>query len=304
MSIAKSLSSLFKSSEEIPFDDTSKFILFSDCHRGDNSWADEFANNQNVFFHALNHYYDKGFTYIELGDGDELWENASFEDIREAHSHIFWKMTQFHEESRLYLLWGNHNRKWKRPVNVEKHLYQYHDERKQYQDERKKSLKPLFKGIKVHEGLILKHQDTGNKIFLAHGHQGDFLNDKFWWFGRFFVRNMWKPLQNFGVKDPTRPAKNFERRESIEKQINKWAKAQRQVIIVGHTHKPAFPTKDLPVYFNTGSCVHPRCITGIEIEKGEIALVKWFIDVRSDDIGTLFINRQILEGPMKLQRKT
>lgn len=296
MSIAKSLSSLFKSSEEIPFDDSSKFIFFSDCHRGDNSWTDEFANNQNVFFHALNHYYDQGFTYIELGDGDELWENASFEDIRRAHSHIFWKMTQFHEENRLYLLWGNHNREWERSGNVEKHLCQYYDERR-------KSMEPLFKGIKVHEGLIMRHKDTGNKIFLAHGHQGDSLNDQYWRIGRFFVKNLWKHLQNFGVKDTTRPAKNLEKRERIEKEIIKWANTQRQVIIVGHTHRPAFPTKDPSFYFNTGSCVHPRCITGIEIEKGEIALVKWFIDVRSDDNGTLFINRKILEGPMKLQGK-
>jgi hypothetical protein len=122
MSLAKRLNKVFKSSEEVPFDDSSKLILFSDCHRGDNSWTDEFANNQNVFFHALNYYYDQGFTYIELGDGDELWENAFFEDIRRAHSNIFWKMTQFYKENRLYLLWGNHNRKWKRSGNVEKHL--------------------------------------------------------------------------------------------------------------------------------------------------------------------------------------
>jgi hypothetical protein len=59
------------------------------------------------------------------------------------------------------------------------------------------------------------------------------------------------------------------------------------IIIAGHTHRPVFANLSLterrlmetgigsrgvrrkakadPVYFNTGSCVHPRCITGIEI---------------------------------------
>jgi len=78
MSTSKRLTEVFKSAEEILFDDSSKFIFFSDCHRGDNSWSDDFADNQNLFFHALNYYYNKGFTYIEIGDGDELWENKIF----------------------------------------------------------------------------------------------------------------------------------------------------------------------------------------------------------------------------------
>ena len=287
------LTEVFKSSEEIPFDDSSKFILFSDCHRGDNSWADDFAHNQNIFFQVLNYYYDRAFTYIELGDGDELWENVSFEDIRKAHSHVFWKMSEFHKDNRLYLIWGNHNRKWKNPNNVEKHLYHYYDERAGCN-------KPLFEDIKIHEGLILKHRVTGNKIFLAHGHQVDLLNDEFWWLGRFVVRNIWKHLQRFGVKDPTSPAKNFRKRKKVEKDIIEWTETNKQVVIVGHTHRPVFPVEKDPFYFNTGSCVHPRCITGIEIENGEIALVKWFIDVKPGAEGFLFINKGVLAGPKRL----
>ncbi|MEC8884572.1 MAG: serine/threonine protein phosphatase, partial [Bacteroidota bacterium] len=69
----------FANAPVIPFSDESKFILFSDCHRGDNSGADDFANNRNIYFHALKQYYQNGFTYCELGDGDELWENLSFD---------------------------------------------------------------------------------------------------------------------------------------------------------------------------------------------------------------------------------
>ncbi|MEN8798427.1 MAG: serine/threonine protein phosphatase, partial [Flavobacteriaceae bacterium] len=40
MSSQKRLSRAYKNAKLIPFDDSSKFILFSDCHRGDNSFAD------------------------------------------------------------------------------------------------------------------------------------------------------------------------------------------------------------------------------------------------------------------------
>jgi UDP-2,3-diacylglucosamine pyrophosphatase LpxH len=296
MFTSKRLTEVFKSAsakeKEIPIDDSSKLILFSDCHRGDNSWADDFADNQNLFFHALDYYYKKEFTYIEIGDGDELWENKRFEDIRYAHSNIFWKMRQLHRKKRLYLIWGNHNRKWKSPKNVRENLYRYYDELK---GKRKR----LFKGIEVREGLVLKYSGTENRIFLTHGHQGDLLNDGLWWVGKFVVRKIWRILQIIGVRDPTSPAKNFKARNEIDKNIEEWAKANKQMIIVGHTHQPRFPSPQKPPYFNTGSCVHPRCITGIEIQNGSIVLIKWSIEVNSN--GLLFIERRELTEPEKLQ---
>ena len=44
--------------------------------------------------------------------------------------------------------------------------------------------------------------------------------------------------------------------------------------------------------------MHPRSISGIEIEKGEISLIKWQID--TNDTGVLQINRSVLEGPIPL----
>jgi len=107
-----------------------------------------------------------------------------------------------------------------------------------------------------------------------------------------------------GVNDPTSPAKNFEKRVKLEKEMVDWLDSNKEkvgLLIVGHTHRPHLPQKDESPYCNTGSCVHPRCITGIEIENGEIQLVKWFIDVNSKGKGSLFVNKEILEGPRKLQ---
>ncbi len=289
----KRLSEVFDSSEEISFDDSSKFILFSDCHRGDNSWADDLAHNQNIFFHALTEYNEQKFTYIEIGDGDELWENKRFEVIRKAHDNIFWKLQAFHNDNRFYLIWGNHNRKWKKPKNVEKHLHEFYNDRKE-------CVEPLFEGMKVHEGLVLRHSDTGNKILILHGHQADILNDRYWWFSRFIVRHVWKPLQVIGARDPTSPAKNFKKRMKIEKDIIDWIVSNKQMVICGHTHRSEFPEKEeKPLYFNTGSCVHPRCITGIEIQNGDIELIKWVVEPNED--GALCVKKRQLEGPKKVQ---
>jgi hypothetical protein len=73
----------------LPFDDTSKFILFSDCHRGEYSFANDFANNRNIYFHALKFYFIEDFQYLELGNSDELWENINFEVVFTAHKHIY-----------------------------------------------------------------------------------------------------------------------------------------------------------------------------------------------------------------------
>ena len=80
------LRQVYENAKKITFDDSDKFILFSDCHRGDGSWADDFAHNQSLFSHALNYYRGNRFTYTEIGDGDELWENSQFDDVKETHS--------------------------------------------------------------------------------------------------------------------------------------------------------------------------------------------------------------------------
>ena len=293
--INKRLKEVYQNAKKVSFDDSDKFILFSDCHRGNGSWADDFAHNENVFFHALDYYYNNGFTYIEIGDGDELWENSRFDDVKEAYSHIFWILSKFYKKKRLYLIWGNHNSRWSNPGECQKNLFQYYDERD-------RTYKPLFQDIEMYEGLQLQHLKTKHTIFLVHGHQADFANDVTRWFVRFFVRNFWKFLQLCGVKDPTSPAKNFKKRNKIEKKLEKWVIENKQILIAGHTHRSVFPIPGKPPYFNTGSCVHPRCIVGIEINDGSITLIKWYVNVKeSNDSGTLFIDRKELAGPIGLQ---
>ncbi|WP_430466891.1 serine/threonine protein phosphatase [Winogradskyella ouciana] len=282
----------YKNAKRVLFNDSSKFILFSDCHRGDNSFADDFANNRNIYFHALKTYYAEGFNYCELGDGDELWENLSFESILSAHKNVYMLMKLFHDEGRLHMIWGNHDMVYRNEDYVSKHINTYFDP-KTGKDE------DLFCDIKYHEGIILEHSETGQEIFLCHGHQADWWNYLFWKWSRFMVRILWKPLNVMGIADPTSPAKNYKELIKVERRTKRWIIENKNLItITGHTHRPRFPEPGDIAYFNDGSCVHPRSITGLEIEDGKISLIKWQIVTTED--GTLKIDRFLLEGPTPL----
>lgn len=292
MSSKSRLNRAYKKAKRISFDNNSKYILFSDCHRSDNSFADDFADNRNIYYHALKHYYNEGFQYCELGDGDELWENISFQPILEAHKNVYKIMKQFHDEERLHMIWGNHDMVYRDPKYVEKHLSTYFDPKIGEDVE-------LFCNLTYHEAIVLENTETNQEIFLAHGHQVDWWNYIFWRWSRFLVRILWKPLNVMGIADPTSPAKNYKELIKVERRIKKWIVENNNILtIVGHTHRPRFPEPGDIAFFNDGSCVHPRCITGIEIENGNISLIKWKIATKDD--GTLQIVKVLLEGPKKL----
>ena len=292
MSTKKRLNRTYQNALVVPFDNTSKFVLVSDCHRGDNSFADDFANNRNIYYHALKNYYINGFTYCELGDGDELWENRNFSAIFHAHRNVFGLLKKFYQQNRLLMIWGNHDMYYRDERYVKKHLHHYFDEETGKQ-------RPLFEGIKYHEGIILKHTQTHQELFLLHGHQADWWNYRFWKLSMFLVRALWKPLQIVGISDPTSPAKNHKELIKVERRIKKWIIDHDNVLTIsGHTHRPRFPEPGNINYFNDGSCVHPRSITAIEIEAGAISLVKWYINTTEE--GVLQIVKTVLEGPQPL----
>ena len=271
----------------------SKIILFSDLHKGDNSYADDFAHNMEIYTYAIRKYYDENYTYIELGDGIELWENYTFEPIYKAHKSTFELLKLFYNDDRLHMLWGNHDMIFGDPLKVEKMLYKVFTPKNIQQKER------LF-DLEYHESMLLQIENTDKNIFLIHGHQADWINYRFWKVSRFFVRYFWMPLQKwFNVKDPTSPAKNYKNLIRVEHKLKDWIlKNNNQMVIAGHTHRPRFPDPGLLPYFNDGSCVHPNSIIGLEIENLEIAMVKWHTEIDSE--GNSKIVKTILAGPQPL----
>lgn len=284
MSYEKRLDRAYKNALKLPLCPDSRYVFISDCHRGTGTSTDNFLRNQNLFFAALQHYYRNGFCYIELGDGDELWENRSQNRIIEIHDNAFWLMSQFYKENRFYMVYGNHDICKKNGKFMERNCSSFFSHR---------SVVPLFPEMKVYESILLQNGCGGKNIWSVHGHQVDFLNSVLWRLAKFLVRYVWKPLENLGVLDPTSAARNNTKKEKTEERLSQYSNQKGIILIAGHTHRPMCPTNPSDHYFNTGSCVHPRCITALEVVGNEIALVKWTVETRPD--ASLYVGRKVLE---------
>lgn len=288
----QTISNAFKNAQSLTINQHSKLILFSDCHRGNHSYADDFSHNSEIYEHALTHYFENNFTYIELGDGIELWENRHFSEILESYSEVFEILLKFHKQGRLHLIWGNHDMIFKKQHHVNRILGSFFDK-----DRNEK--KALFEHLTFHEAILLNIEEFNKSILLMHGHQADFFNYYCWKLSRFLVRHLWKPLQLLGYNDPTSPAKNHKELIRVEKRFKKWIQNnEHQMVITGHTHRPRFPKPDEIPYFNDGSCVHPKSITGLEIADLKISLIKWETTTTKD--GSVKIEKTIIEGPSEL----
>ncbi len=271
------ISNAFRDAQVLPLDCGSRFVLFSDCHRGVGNSNDNFLKNQHLYLAALRHYFEKGYTYLELGDGDELWENRSLARIIDIHNDVFFLLKEFYCRERLYMLYGNHDHCKKRMRYCRRHC---------------SALQlPEFRFL---SGLILHDTISQKEIYLTHGHQADFLNSTLAPLSGFLVRYFWKPLEAVGVSDPTSAARNYTKKHKTETRLAEWASQEQKLLITGHTHRPMTGNTDSP-YFNTGSCVHPSCITCIEIKSRRITLVKWTLKTRDDM--SLYVAREELEPP-------
>lgn len=281
MSYRKRLDNSFKNVPVLPLNSASKYVLFSDCHRGNGTNNDNFLKNQHLYYSALRHYYRHEFTYIELGDGDELWENRNMEQIKEIHGDIFCQLSLFYHENRLYMIYGNHDIVKKYPFFSKKKCSDYFCTDSQCK-------KSLFPGITYYSGIILRNEQSGKELYLTHGHQSSLMNSTLWPVNRFLVRYLWKPLEQVGILDPTSAAKNYKTKNRSEHRLTTWAEENNRTLITGHTHRPALNPK-LPRYMNTGSCIHPRCVTCIEIVGETLTLVKWYTGTREN--GNLYVER-------------
>lgn len=290
----------------IPFDwQQGKFIIFSDQHKGARDLADDFRHSEKTYLTALQHYYDNGFQFINLGDCEELWENTPAEVVKQ-NTEVLKAEARFLEQNRYCRIYGNHDLEWK------------------YDIQRNWFLKPLFGNqLKVYEGAVLttSYNDKQYSIFLSHGHQGDQKSDGNA-FSTWFVAAIWTPIQRFLEISIDSIADSFELVDKHNIMMYEWSVTQQNLLFVsGHTHKPVFVsldhierlTKQLekaqqrgdaaaietieaeierrkteyagkqfhktmvkPTYFNSGCCCFgDGDITGIEIDGDNIRLVKW-----------------------------
>ena len=213
-STIKLLNIACQSALKIPLDiEKDKFAILSDQHFGDGTQeSDDFLVNKSIYISALNFYFKNNFTLIEVGDVEELWE-CDFEKIIRVYSDIYILEKKFFDSGRLYRIFGNHDIFWKNEKYLKKFLPEY----------------------TVYESILL-----GDRIFITHGHQGEFVADKFWKISRWFVRNIWKNLQRILHIPSNNASKNFQVRDIKEQLFYNWAKDKKLLAIFGHTHRAFF----------------------------------------------------------------
>lgn len=270
--IHRRLSTLYHSAREVLFDDTSRLVFFSDCHRGDRSQNDAFMVNEPLFVQALTHYLELGFTYFEVGDGDELWQNRRLHDVVRSHRPIFNLLHRFEAQNRLHLILGNHD---------------------VAENKRKAAEKD---GMRMEDGLILRHRRTNQKLFVLHGHQADFKSDVLSPISRLFVRHIWRHVQQWPVSQWVQEAIPAAKFGGIERRLMAWMRSNDPALICGHTHRSVMAKAGELPYFNTGSWIEPNIATGLEVQDGMIQLVRWMANPVTHDI-----RRELVTTPQRLQ---
>ncbi|MCA9980721.1 MAG: hypothetical protein KDD89_07810, partial [Anaerolineales bacterium] len=211
----------------------SKYIIFSDQHKGARDGADDFLRSERAYNAALAYYYHQGHTLVTLGDVEELWEER-IPTVLQAYQHTLMLESKFNAHGRYLRLWGNHDDDWQYPEQVQRHL------------------DPIYTQgggtpLQVHEGVRLLVQTNGQAlgtIFLAHGHQGTLNSDRFASLSKFFVRHFWRPFQRLTNFKSTTPANDWVLREKHNVAMYQWAAShERLVLIAGHTHRPVFESR-------------------------------------------------------------
>jgi predicted phosphodiesterase len=321
------LSNLYKSIKDnsgkkgliIPLEENSRFIIFSDQHKGAKNGSDDFMFAEKNYLAALDYYYQKNFYFISLGDNEELWENT-LSAVKKNNIASFEKEKLFLRRKSFTKIFGNHD------------LYWNNDPFASWQ------LKRIYgKEVKIYEGLILQStiENQSFEIFLTHGHQGDGQSDgnKF---SAWVVGAIWAPLQAYLAINTNTPAVSEQLKTVHNSMMYEWSAAQNNLLLItGHTHQPVFESlthlerlnrqlanavnkrddaektkieKEInwrkqdynpmdkkhhsikPSYFNTGCCCFSDGdITGIEIADCKIRLIKWGDDKNKSS------NRTVLE---------
>ena len=284
--VFKSLSKLYNSTKKnnkrvcvLNIDAADKFIIFSDQHKGNRDYADDFAGNEFNYLKALEYYHSQNFSFINLGDSEEIWK-YTVEEVLPKNEKAFAAEAAF-QPNKYFKTFGNHDIIWKNKWDVERLLKNY-----------------FALPLPVYEGIILKTTVANEAltVFCTHGHQGDKMSDNNA-FSTWIVAHVWTPIQRYLKINVNTPSKNYSLRNKHNQLMHQWSSNRKNVLLItGHTHSPVFASgkysshpsnkieKDAneklkPSYYNSGCCCfNDGDITGIEIEDGFIRLIRWHQD--------------------------
>ncbi|MBI2730467.1 MAG: metallophosphoesterase family protein [Sphingobacteriales bacterium] len=319
--IHTALSNLYKNIKDTPgkkglvleLSNNSRFIIFSDQHKGAKNGSDDFMFAEKNYLAALDYYHQNNFHFISLGDNEELWENT-LSAVKKNNIASFEKEKLFLQRKAFTKIFGNHDLYWNNDPFASWQLKRIYSEE-----------------VKIYEGIILQSANSKPfEVFLTHGHQGDGQSDgnKF---SAWFAGAIWAPLQAYLNINPNTPAVSEQLKTVHNRMMYDWSAEQDNLLLItGHTHQPVFESlthlerlyqqlalaindnnavetekikKEIswrkhdynhvdknyhtakPSYFNTGCCCFSDGdITGIEIADGIIRLIKWGYDENKNSV--------------------
>jgi len=297
----------------IRLDRQHRYVIFSDHHKGARNRADDFEPCEPAYLAALDHYNERDFTLIVLGDAEELLEEP-VDAVMKAYADVLRSEARFHP-GRLIRVFGNHDINWQAAETV-----------KQYMD-------PIFPGVVYSEGLLFEApgdpggSEPAGEILMTHGNEGTLDSDVLGFIAPIALP-YYRNFQNWTGFGSTSPSRDACLRSKHDNRLYRWVSQKRRLILIaGHTHRPVWSSKthldklteelyallrldpdqhppdyaeqvagkkreiaerqeryppchDIvktrPAYFNTGCCrFEDGDITGIEIENGVMRLVKW-----------------------------
>ncbi len=290
----------------IPFEEhTGKFIIFSDQHKGARDGADDFVLAEPNYMAALEYYNDHGFALIGLGDCEELWENT-LHKVRDSYPKTFEAEKKFLQRKSFIKVLGNHDLYWgndpfawlqlKKIYDEDVKIYEglvlsviiggrpfnilcTHGHQGDAQSDGNWFSKffvariwaPLQAYLRINPNTVAYNNEKktlhneimyewsarqdNTLLITGHTHQPVFVSLT-------HIERLYKELQIARLnKDEFRMAE-------LEQEIRRREKEFSAVSIDYLNMKPS--------YFNSGCCCFvDGDITGIEIDGGQIALVKW-----------------------------
>jgi len=204
------LNKLLKETSVLNISDLDKIVIISDIHLGNRRKMDDFFHNGPFFKYVLENYYEKENYHLILnGDIEEL-HRFSLKEIAFRWKDIYKIFKRFYKQGKLSKLFGNHD----------------------YELSLRKKLP--FK-IPVKEAIRLQYHQ--NQLFIFHGHQASpHFNKVIHWLISLILRifaNLLR-IKNFSV------AHNHRKKYKIEKRVYDFARKNKIMAIIGHTHRPLF----------------------------------------------------------------
>jgi len=203
------LERLLRAAPELALGADHRLVIFSDLHLGDGGGNDDFKKNADLFLAALRrHYLEKEFTLVLNGDIEEL-ARFSLGSIATRWLEVYGVWQEFAARGSWVKLAGNHDLALLRR-------------------------RPQDLPFPVGEALKLRLGE--HALFVLHGHQTSRLNWAFQTLGILFLRWLLNPLGfgNYTVAGSSR------RRFHVEKRMYGFARRERIMALIGHTHRPLF----------------------------------------------------------------